>query len=76
MTPVSERESSSNALPEGVIVKGQTVTVAKGRKVPLGTTGVVFWTGTDSYDTVKAGFRTADGEKFFTAVSNLKSHTS
>jgi len=57
---------------EGEIVKGATVTVVKGRKVPHGTTGVVTWVGIDSYDKPRIGFRTADGESVFTATSNVQ----
>jgi len=55
----------------GEIVKGATVTVGKGRKVAHGTTGTVTWIGTDSYGKERVGFRTADGEMLFTAMSNV-----
>lgn len=69
-----ERYAAAKAvtLASGAIVKGQTVEVFKGRKVPVGTVGVVFWTGTDSYDKPRVGIRTADGESHFTAESNVR----
>lgn len=56
----------------GEIIKGQTVTVVKGRKVPIGTTGTVIWVGEDNYGKARIGIKTADGETHFTAESNLK----
>ena len=56
----------------GEIIKGQAVTVVKGRKVPKGTTGVVFWTGEDSYGKARIGFKGEDGETFWTAASNVE----
>lgn len=56
----------------GEIVKGQTVTVVKGRKVPKGTTGTVAWIGEDNYGNARVGFKTADGEMVFTAQSNVE----
>ena len=40
--------------------KGRIVQVVRGRKVPLGTIGYVFWTGTDSYGTAKLGIATSN----------------
>lgn len=60
------------AIADGEIVKGQTVTVVRGRKVPKGTTGVVFWTGFDAYDKPKIGFRDAAGTTHWTATSNVE----
>jgi hypothetical protein len=64
--------------------EGRHVRVAKGRKVPVGTEGTVFWYGTDKYAArrnwllddgragYRIGFRTAGGEKFFTAATNVE----
>jgi predicted Zn-dependent protease len=60
------------ALADGQIIKGATVEVIKGRKVPVGTVGVVFWTGTDGYGTDKVGLRGDDGQAHFTAVNNVR----
>lgn len=39
--------------------KGRMVKVFKGRKVPVGTTGFVFWTGIDNYGNTKLGIATS-----------------
>jgi hypothetical protein len=52
-------------------LKGQTVVVVKGRKVPLGTTGVCFYSGEGRYGW-RVGFETADGETVWTDVKNVK----
>jgi len=59
-------------LASGELVKGQTVTVVKGRKVPVGTTGTIVWVGKDSWDKTRVGIRTADGEMVYTAASNVE----
>lgn len=56
----------------GDIVKGQTVTVVKGRKVPKGTTGTVIWMGEDDWGNERVGIKTADGDSVFTAKSNVE----
>jgi hypothetical protein len=68
-------EAKSAALASGEIVKGSTVRVVKGRKVPLSTTGVVFWIGEDGFGKEKVGFTTAEGEKHFTAKTNVEAVT-
>ena len=60
------------AIASGEVVKGATVVVVRGRKVPKGTTGIVFWTGTDAYDKPKIGFRDAAGATHWTATSNVE----
>jgi hypothetical protein len=65
-------ESKAARIESGEIIKGQTVTVVKGRKVPKGTTGIVAWMGEDNYGTARVGFKTADGEMVFTAQSNVE----
>lgn len=62
----------ASAIAEGAIVKGQTVTVVRGRKTPKGTTGVVFWVGLDSWDKPKIGFRDDAGTTHWTAASNVE----
>ena len=52
------------------VAKGKDVTVVKGRKVPLGTTGRVFWLGETKYGT-RVGLALADGTSVFTAVGNV-----
>lgn len=69
-----EEEYLAQAIAEGKIVRGQTVEVFKGRKVPKGTVGVVFWVAPqeDGYGVIKVGFTTAEGEKHFTNISNVR----
>ena len=63
----------------GLMVIGQTVEVVKGRKVPIGTIGVIFWTGLDKFggdrnSTVKRyryGIDVA-GVRHYTAQSNVR----
>ena len=50
---------------------GKTVEVVKGRKVPVGTTGEVFWTGENKWG-VRVGIKDADGEVHWTAASNCQ----
>lgn len=50
--------------------KGRTVTVVKGRKVPIGTTGMVVWEGIDSYGANRIGIKDASGHVHYTAASN------
>lgn len=58
------------------------VRVVKGRKVPLGTEGVVFWMGSHDYSrygdpwgiytSYRAGIRADDGTVYWTAVDNIE----
>lgn len=58
----------------------KTVEVVKGRKVSIGTRGVVFWIGMRNYSQygnwwsweVRLGLKTENGETFFTAERNVK----
>lgn len=71
-------ERLAQAVANGEIVKGQTVEVFKGRKVPKGTVGVVFWVAPeeDGYGVVKVGFTTAEGVKHFTNIENVRAKVS
>ena len=53
---------------------GAQVRVERGRKVPLGTEGKVFWTGPDRYRPreMRIGLVTEDGERHFTAARNVE----
>lgn len=54
-------------------VKGANVEVFKGRKVPKGITGQVFWVGEDNYSgKPKIGIRTADGTAHFLLAEHCK----
>jgi len=59
------------------IEKGDKVKVVAGRKVPIGTLGVLFWTGLDHYNrhNTRAGIRDENEEVYWTSMSNLKKIT-
>ena len=71
-------ERLAQAIAKGEVVKGQTVEVFKGRKVPKGTVGVVFWVAPeeDGYGVVKVGFTTSEGVKHFTNIENVRAQVS
>ena len=50
--------------------KGTDVKVIRGRKVPLGTIGRVFWIG-DGDCGRRVGLQTAAGETFYTSIDNI-----
>ncbi len=60
----------AGAQKEGVIRKGVTVEVIKGRKIPIGTRGVAFWVGEGGYGE-RVGMM-VEGEKVYTALTNVK----
>lgn len=52
--------------------KNKMVKVVKGRKVAIGTQGIVKWVGTDNYNTVKVGMKVEGEAKLvYTAASNV-----
>lgn len=58
---------------------GKTVTVVKGRKIPHGTTGTVFYVERVHYGyqwwkgwSTRIGFKDSNGNAFFTDSNNLK----
>jgi hypothetical protein len=61
------------ALENGEIVVGQIVKVYRGRKVRLGTIGIVFWLSeeADGFGCYKVGFTDKAGNKHFTAINNV-----
>ena len=72
---LAEREKvRAAAVANGEIAKGQTVEVFKGRKVPKGTTGVIFWVSPDEdgYGVTKVGLKTEAGEPHFTNIANVR----
>jgi hypothetical protein len=50
---------------------GREVTVVRGRKVKVGTAGRVFWLGNGRFGW-RVGLELADGERVFTALSNVE----
>jgi hypothetical protein len=55
----------------GVIAKGVKVRVARGRKVPIGTEGVVIWIGNGDFGE-RVGIKDATGAAHFTAAKNVE----
>jgi hypothetical protein len=57
----------------GEIVVGQTIKVYRGRKIPQGTMGVVFWVAeeADHFGVYKIGFKDDAGIKYFCAINNV-----
>ena len=53
-----------------MVTKGSTVVVVKGKKVPLGTTGVAFWVGETKYG-MRVGLNAA-GVTHWTAMGNVE----
>lgn len=62
------------ALASGEVVAGQRIVVVKGRKVPLGIEGTVFWVAPEenNWGIISVGFKTDDGEKHFVNIANVK----
>lgn len=64
-------------LANGALIKGQEVVTIKGRKVPKGTTGIIFWVEVDNgfaygdRKVTRVGFKDADGNAHFTAATNV-----
>ena len=62
------------------VAKGKEVKVVKGRKVPIGTVGVVFWRKECNYDryqrewhtVMRIGIKTADGNTYFLSEQNVE----
>ena len=65
-------EAVAARIASGEIMKGATVVVVKGRKVPVGTVGRVVWLGEDGWGKARVGFVTDDGVKHFTAAVNVE----
>lgn len=63
-------EAAEEKRDQNTVRRGKVVVVARGRKVPKGTQGEVFWIGNNGYgDSV--GLVLADGSKVFTALKNV-----
>lgn len=56
---------------EGEVEKGSLVEVYKGRKVPVGTVGRVFWVGAGTYG-YRVGLKDDAGETHWTALANCR----
>ena len=68
-----QAERDAQGVANGEIVVGQTVKVYRGRKVPIGTVGIVFWVAdkADRFDTWKIGIKDEAGVKHFLAINNV-----
>lgn len=55
------------------LIVGRFLKVLKGRTVPKGTIGIIFWTG-DSGWGWGVGFRSMHGELFFTSYKNVEAY--
>lgn len=65
-------EAKAEKTANGEVIKGATVEVFKGRKVPIGTVGEVGWIGDNGWGT-SVGLKVEGEEKFvFTAVTNVR----
>lgn len=51
--------------------RGKEIKVVRGRKVPIGTTGRIFWIGSNAYG-VSVGIQTTSGERHFTSIKNVE----
>lgn len=74
------QELIQRQLSEGVIVKGQKVVVVKGRKVPKGTQGEIFWLGYETWNgesiLKRLGIVTPTGEKVFVSSEYVEAQNS
>jgi hypothetical protein len=52
--------------------KGKTISVFKGRKVSIGTEGIVFWVGNDRFGNTSVGFKDKEGKTFWSNIKNVK----
>ena len=68
------KQEHQRALDNGAIVKGQTVEIFKGRKYPIGTSGVIDWVAhePDQFDVIKVRIVTTSGEKIYVNIANVR----
>jgi len=63
----------------GEIIKGQRIEVIKGRKVPKGVSGVVFWVSYQTFNGSeildRVGFKSDDGTTYFISAKNVQAIT-
>jgi len=64
------QEAVKRSLDAGEMIPGQSVVVARGRKIAKGTTGKITWVGESDYGQ-RARVVPEAGEPFFIAVKNL-----
>lgn len=64
------QERIAEDIAEGKMIPGQSVIVARGRKIAKGTTGKITWVGQSEYGE-RARVQPDEGEAFFIALKNL-----
>jgi hypothetical protein len=71
-----EREAAYYLAKRMKVGEGKTVEFVKGRKIPIGTKGVVTWLGIDKYDPrkekLRVGVKLENGDFVYTTETNLK----
>lgn len=77
---VKYQEFTQRQLSEGAIIKGQKVVVVKGRKVPKGTQGEIFWLGYETWNgesiLKRVGLVIESGEKVFVSSEYVEAKVS
>ena len=68
---LSSRERERQIREEQRLDYHKLVKVVKGRKIPIGTEGEIFWMGNTKYG-ASIGLRLLDGSKVFTSPSNVR----
>ena len=75
----NEQRAAANhqcRLDEGSIIKGQHVTVVRGKKVPKGTAGTITWIAKEiAYDTIRIGITDDAGTIHYTSITNVEATT-
>lgn len=66
----SYQDAVQRSIEAGQMVPGQSVIVARGRKVPQGTTGTITWVGESEWGE-RARVQPESGEAFFIPTKNL-----
>lgn len=68
------KQAHQERLATGALIKGQTVTVTRGRKVAVGTEGKIFWVTPqhDGYGVIKAGVIDTNGVKHYVNIEYLE----
>lgn len=71
----AETQRRAALIESGEIVTGSLVIVARGRKVPIGTLGVVRWIGEDNYGAERVGLSIEGEERLtYTAKKNCDAY--
>lgn len=67
------QQQKADDIAAGKMVIGQSVIVARGRKIAKGTTGTITWLGPSEFG-VRARVQPDEGEAFFIALKNLNAN--